>query len=118
MLMTVLLTVCFCSVAVCDERPPVDGRWGGGGLRSTTPIPARPAVAVEGNTVSIYLQDALSNLNVYIMDNNGIVFETVVSSNGSSNYTYDLPWTGQPGEYQILMVHGMYGHMGGHFTIE
>ncbi len=96
---------------------PVTGRWGTpGGVRFYTPAP--PEVSVNGSTVSIHFVSPLSGLTISISDGSGIIYQTVVSSNGNNNYTYDLPWTGQPGEYQILMIHGMYGHMGGHFTIE
>ncbi len=103
--------------AWADNRIPAEGEWEGkGGSRTFTPAP--PEASVEGNTVSIHFRSALSDLTVSIMDETGVIYETVISSHGNSNYTCELPWVGQPGNYHILMVHGTYGYLGGGFTIE
>ncbi len=114
---TLLLAIgcILCSIALWADQLPTTGKWGDSGLRSS--VPAAPEASIDGNTISIYFQDELADLTVYIMDNSGTVYQTVISSNGS-DYTCDLPWIGQPGNYQILMVHGYYGYQGGSFAIE
>lgn len=101
---------------VWGDNIPITGEWGTpGGLRSSVPAP--PEGSIEGNTLSIYFPSALANLSYCIMDMNGdVIYKETISSNGS-DYTYDSPWVGTPGSYQLLIIH-TYGHLGGAFCIE
>lgn len=97
---------------------PVDtsGRWDKTGLRSS--IPAAPEANIEGNTLSIYFADVLSGVTLIIMDAGGTPIHQEVISSYNSDYTYDVPWAGVPGSYQLLMTHASYGYLGGAFTIQ
>jgi hypothetical protein len=68
--MIALLSLLFSVHVYADEKQvDVEGEWGDEQTRSSAP--ERPAVSVNGNTLSIYLADALENLTVVIADGNG-----------------------------------------------
>jgi hypothetical protein len=97
-----------------DRNIPVEGEWGDERTRSF--VPERPAVSINGNTLSIYLADALENLTVVIADCNGsIVYQDCISSNGSG-YTHTIDVSGQPGSYTLVLSHSK-GVLSGEFLI-
>lgn len=102
--------------AIWADYIPTEGEWSKTGLRSS--IPAPPEANIDGNTLSIYFADVLTGVTLIIMDASGTPVHQEVISSYNSDYTYDVPWTGIPGNYQLLMTHASYGYMGGAFTIQ
>lgn len=91
----------------------VKGIWGDDRIR--TIIPQAPVVSLEGNVLSVYCVDTLSDLSIKIIDSNGIVVLdkcVAISSDESENITLN-----EPGTYEIILVH-VYGYLSGDFTIE
>lgn len=115
---TVLIIVgIWMSLIVWGDTISTKGQWGApGGLRSSVPAP--PEAGIVGNTLSIYFSDALSGVTLIIMDADGTPIHQEVISSYNSDYTYDVPWAGVPGSYQLLMTHASYGYLGGVFTIQ
>lgn len=102
---------------VCVQARVVEnvGTWGNDRIRSY--VPACPVVEINDNVLSIYLADALENLNIVVTDNNGnIVYQDCISSNGNG-YTHTIYLDEQPQGYTIEITH-FYGHLTGSFNVD
>lgn len=95
---------------------PTEGKWDEEYYRSVDTH--RPPVAsIEGNTLSLNFEDALSNLTVCVMNDKGVkVYEDMVSSEAGSTYSISLDGE-VGGQYQIVLLHQL-GHLTGNFTLE
>lgn len=107
--------------ALCLVHPlfgdniPTEGLWGDEYYRSVVPNP--PVTSIEGNTLSLNFEDALSNLTVCVMNDKGVkVYEDMVSSEAGSTYSISLDGE-VGGQYQIVLLHQL-GHLTGNFTLE
>ncbi len=67
--------------------------------------------------LSLSFEDALSNLTVCVMNDEGVkVYEDVVSSEAGGTYSFSLAGEAN-GQYQVVLLHRL-GHLTGSFTLE
>jgi len=112
---SVFITCLLASLCVFADPIPTEGSWGTKGLRTLTPAP--PSASIEGDTLSIYMADPLSNLTVKVTDSDGnIVYQECISSY-DNNFTYSVQLEVLSGEYHLTMIH-YYGTLCGTFEIE
>lgn len=110
-----LCTVLFMNVYsqnILGDNIHVKGTWGDNIIR--TIFPQAPVVSLEGDVLSVYCAETLSDLNIKIIDSNGVVVLdkcVAISSGESENITLNAP-----GTYEIILVH-VYGYLSGEFTI-
>lgn len=98
------------------DNIPIEGVWDDERYRSVDTH--RPPVAsIEGNILSLNFEDALFNLTVCVINDQGVkVYEDIVSSAAGSTYSISL--AGEVGgQYQIVLLHQL-GHLTGNFTLE
>ena len=95
---------------------PTEGAWDDERYRSVNTN--RPPVAsIEGDILSLSFEDALSNLTVCVMNDEGVkVYEDVVSSEAGGTYSFSLAGEAN-GQYQVVLLHRL-GHLTGSFTLE
>ncbi len=76
-----------------------------------------PVASIEGDILSLSFEDALSNLTVCVMNDEGVkVYEDVVSSEAGGTYSFSLAGEAN-GQYQVVLLHRL-GHLTGSFTLE
>lgn len=111
-----ILFALFLIQPVFGDVIPTEGAWDDEYYRSVDTH--RPPVAsIEGNTLSLNFEDALSNLTVCVMNDKGVkVYEDMVSSEAGSTYSISLDGE-VGGQYQIVLLHQL-GHLTGNFTLE
>lgn len=91
----------------------VKGKWGGNIIR--TIFPKAPEVSVDGNVLSVYCTDDISDLTIEVInaDGNVILEECVTISSGETvNFTLDEI----SGTYQVRLTHE-YGCLQGNFVL-
>ena len=111
-----LLAIFFSTINVyaAENEIPVGGTWGNERTRSS--VPTRPMITIDGTILSIYLADALENLDVVITKSNGaIVYQDCISSYGGG-YTHTIELSGQPECYMITLTHRL-GCINGGFCV-
>ena len=76
-----------------------------------------PELSIEGNVLGIYFADALTDLQVQILDARGnLLYVEMIS--GACGETYSIPLVGlAPGEYRVVLTH-KFGWISGMFTVE
>lgn len=109
----------FCVIlvqSVFGDIIPTEGAWDDERYRSVNTN--RPPVAsIEGDILSLSFEDALSNLTVCVMNDEGVkVYEDVVSSEAGGTYSFSLAGEAN-GQYQVVLLHRL-GHLTGSFTLE
>lgn len=111
-----ILFALFLTYPVSGDNIPTEGKWRDEYYRSTdAPLP--PVASIEGNTLSLNFEDALSNLTVCVMNDKGVkVYEDMVSSEAGSTYSISLDGE-VGGQYQIVLLHQL-GHLTGNFTLD
>jgi len=107
-------------VDVDETQVELDGRWPRKGLRSLVKeqIPsAPPSVYLGNNTLSIYMEDALQDLNITITNDDGdIVYQRSISTNQPKS-THSIALDNLPqGDYTIILQHQL-GELTGDFEI-
>jgi hypothetical protein len=109
----VFLLISFISIhAYAKEQIPVEGEWDNERIRSF--IPARPIVYISNNVLSVHLPDPLENLNIEIIDSNGlIVYQDCISSN-ESGYIHMIDLKSDC--YTIMITH-ILGYLSGSFSM-
>ena len=114
----ILVSLLLLPTPMFSDNVVVKGPFGKNKGRSLilTPVPP-PDVSVDNRLLSIYLEEALTNLVVIIADsNNNIVYQGNISTYiDGSTYTIslnDLP----EGDYTITFLHN-YGNLTGEFTL-
>lgn len=102
--------------SVFGDIIPTEGAWDDERYRSVNTN--RPSVAsIEGDILSLSFEDALSNLTVCVMNDEGVkVYEDVVSSEAGGTYSFSLAGEAN-GQYQVVLLHRL-GHLTGSFTLE
>lgn len=112
-----LFTLIFLMTSLFSFADNIDikGGWAKRGPRTVEP--AAPQASIEGDIITIFLQDALSNLSVTILDENGsVVYQDVISTNqGSYSTQISVPYPA--GDYLITFTHEL-GYLYGEFKIE
>lgn len=110
----IVLLSFFVSVNVyAKEKIPVKGDWGNEKKRPLTS--ACPVVYIDGNVLSIYLEDALLDLTVIITDNNGnIVYQNCISTTNNYETCYIL-LPSNVNSFQIQLIHHTYGYLIGYY---
>lgn len=96
-----------------SDNVHVKGKWGDDRIR--TVFPEVPQAFIDGNVLSVYCADALSDLTITVTDTEGniILKESVtVFSGGTVSFVLDET----PGTYQILLNHE-YGYLLGEFVL-
>lgn len=97
------------------DNIPTEGLWGDEYYRSVVATP--PVASIEGDILSLSFEDALSNLTVCVMNDEGVkVYEDVVSSEAGGTYSFSLAGEAN-GQYQVVLLHRL-GHLTGSFTLE
>lgn len=112
LILTILVTGMFPQIAL-SSSVHVKGRWGGNIIR--TIIPQEPRVSLDGNVLSVYCADALSNLTITVVDVEGnvILEECITISSGETvRFTLD----GTVGAYRVYLNHE-YGYLQGYFIL-
>ena len=102
--------------SVFGDIIPTEGAWDDERYRSVNTN--RPPVAsIEGDILSLSFEDALSNLTVCVMNDEGVkVYEDVVSSEAGGTYSFSLAGEAN-GQYKVVLLHRL-GHLTGSFTLE
>ena len=102
--------------SVFGDIIPTEGAWDDERYRSVNTN--RPPVAsIEGDILSLSFEDALSNLTVCVMNDEGVkVYEEVASSEAGGTYSFSLAGEAN-GQYQVVLLHRL-GHLTGSFTLE
>lgn len=110
--LVILMTGMFPQVALSDSVH-VKGRWGDDRIR--TIFPKAPEVSIDGNELSVYCVDVLSDLTITVIDAEGniILKECVTIPSGETvRFTLDEA----AGMYQICLDHA-YGSLQGTFVL-
>ena len=104
-----ILFALFLTNSVLGDNIPTEGKW------RDAPLP--PVASIEGDILSLSFEDALSNLTVCVMNDEGVkVYEDVVSSEAGGTYSFSLAGEAN-GQYQVVLLHRL-GHLTGSFTLE
>ena len=110
--------LCF-SLNLFADGVTVKGEWGKIRTRSLIFVqdPPPPIVYINNKVLSIYLEDAISNLSITITDSNGnTVYQDYISTN-QPQHTYSIMLNDLPeGNYSITLSHE-YGCLIGDFEI-
>ncbi len=111
-----ILFALFLTNSVLGDNIPTEGKWRDEYYRSAdAPLP--PVASIEGDILSLSFEDALSNLTVCVMNDEGVkVYEDVVSSEAGGTYSFSLAGEAN-GQYQVVLLHRL-GHLTGSFTLE
>ena len=97
------------------DNIPTEGIWDDYYSSVNTNRP--PVASIEGDILSLSFEDALSNLTVCVMNDEGVkVYEDVVSSEAGGTYSFSLAGEAN-GQYQVVLLHRL-GHLTGSFTLE
>ncbi len=114
-LFTLILFMTVSLSGYAQNSQPLKGSWGGKDFRSLAP--EAPKVFIDGDILSINLQDPLTNLSITIFDENGgIVYQDVITST-EINYTKYILLNYPMGNYRITFSHEL-GYLYGDIKIE
>ena len=96
---------------------PTEGQWNEVVYFRSVLTMRPPVASIEGDILSLSFEDALSNLTVCVMNDEGVkVYEDVVSSEAGGTYSFSLAGEAN-GQYQVVLLHRL-GHLTGSFTLE
>ena len=96
---------------------PTEGQWNEEDYYRSVHTNRPPVASIEGDILSLSFEDALSNLTVCVMNDEGVkVYEDVVSSEAGGTYSFSLAGEAN-GQYQVVLLHRL-GHLTGSFTLE
>lgn len=109
----ILLTGLFCSFVLYAKQIPTKGKWDDRGYRTFCSAP--PEANINGNIVSIYSPDLLSNLDIVISDNKGNVIYQQTLSFESGEVIY-LPVMFKEGDY-IIRISRFWRYLIGEFEV-
>jgi hypothetical protein len=103
-----------------DDFILLAGCWGGRVLKSASidgiQDPAQPSALFMQNVLSIYFTDAVSDLEVTVVDpRGGVVFQELIS--GGDNGIVSIPLEVRSGTYVLLLSQPFYGELTGKFSV-
>ena len=112
-----LLIIClgiFLPQVVLGDTVPTEGTWGKERYRSIIPNP--PTVSIDGNLLSIHFIDALDDLTVQVVNEQGaILYNEVVSGEAGECVSISLDQAGT-GCFYLVLEHRL-GQLTGDFII-
>lgn len=112
LIVTILMTGMFPHM-VLGDNVHVKGKWGDNIIRTISP--QAPEVSIDGNVLSVYCADALSDLTITVTDAEGNVIQkecVTISSGETVSFTLDET----VGTYQVHLSH-QYGYLLGDFVL-
>ena len=113
-----LLIIClgiFLPQVVLGDTVPTEGTWGKERYRSIIPNP--PTVSIDGNLLSIHFIDALDDLTVQVVNEQGaILYTEVVSGEAGECVSISLDQAGT-GCFYLVLEHRL-GQLTGDFIIQ
>lgn len=113
-----LLIIClgiFLPQVVLGDTVPTEGTWGKERYRSIIPNP--PTVSIDGNLLSIHFIDALDDLTVQVVNEQGaILYNEVVSGEAGECVSISLDQAGT-GCFYLVLEHSL-GQLTGDFIIQ
>lgn len=112
LILTILVMGVFPQTALSDDVH-VKGKWGDDRIR--TIFSEVPEAFIDGNVLSVYCADALSDLTITVTDTEGnIILKECVTVFSGGTVSFVLDET--PGTYQIHLNHE-YGYLLGEFVL-
>lgn len=113
-----LLIIClgiFLPQVVLGDTVPTEGTWGKERYRSIIPNP--PTVSIDGNLLSIHFIDALDDLTVQVVnEQGGILYNEVISGEAGECVSISLDQAGT-GCFYVVLEHRL-GQLTGDFIIQ
>ena len=114
-LLTLLMLFGFSPLSVYGDNVPTKGKWHDDYYRSVTPAP--PTVSIDGNLLSIHFIDALDDLTVQVVNEQGaILYNEVVSGEAGECVSISLDQAGT-GCFYVVLEHRL-GQLMGEFIIQ
>lgn len=105
----------FSPLSVYGDNVPTKGEWHDDYYRSVTPAP--PTVSIDGNLLSIHFIDALDDLIVQVVNEQGsILYNEVVSGEAGECVSISLDQAGT-GCFYLVLEHRL-GQLTGDFIIQ
>ena len=105
----------FSPLSVYGDNVPTKGEWHDDYYRSVTPAP--PTVFIDGNLLSIHFIDALDDLTVQVVnEQGGILYNEVVSGEAGECVSISLDQAGT-GCFYVVLEHRL-GQLTGDFIIQ
>ena len=105
----------FSPLSVYGDNVPTKGEWHDDYYRSVTPAP--PTVSIDGNLLSIHFIDALDDLTVQVVnEQGGILYNEVVSGEAGECVSISLDQAGT-GCFYVVLEHRL-GQLTGDFIIQ
>ena len=105
----------FSPLSVYGDNVPTKGKWHDDYYRSVTPAP--PTVFIDGNLLSIHFIDALDDLTVQVVNEQGaILYNEVVSGEAGECVSISLDQAGT-GCFYVVLEHRL-GQLTGDFIIQ
>lgn len=105
----------FSPLSVYGDNVPTKGEWHDDYYRSVTPAP--PTVSIDGNLLSIHFIDALDDLTVQVVNEQGaILYNEVVSGEAGECVSISLDQAGT-GCFYLVLEHRL-GLLTGDFIIQ
>ncbi|WP_439809357.1 DUF3244 domain-containing protein [Parabacteroides distasonis] len=105
----------FSPLSVYGDNVPTKGEWHDDYYRSVTPAP--PTVSIDGNLLSIHFIDALDDLTVQVVNEQGaILYNEVVSGEAGECVSISLDQAGT-GCFYVVLEHRL-GQLMGEFIIQ
>ncbi|HJA15120.1 MAG TPA: DUF3244 domain-containing protein [Candidatus Butyricimonas faecavium] len=102
-------------MSVYGDNVPTKGKWHDDYYRSVTPAP--PTVFIDGNLLSIHFIDALDDLTVQVVnEQGGILYNEVVSGEAGECVSISLDQAGT-GCFYVVLEHRL-GQLTGEFIIQ
>lgn len=112
LIVTILMTGMFPHM-VLGDNVHVKGKWGDNIIRTISP--QAPEVSIDGNVLSVYCADALSDLTITVTDAEGnVIQEECVTISSGETVSFTLDET--VGTYQVHLNH-QYGYLLGDFVL-
>lgn len=105
----------FSPLSVYGDNVPTKGEWHDDYYRSVTPAP--PTVSIDGNLLSIHFIDALDDLIVQVVNEQGsILYNEIVSGEAGECVSISLDQAGT-GCFYLVLEHRL-GQLTGDFIIQ
>ena len=105
----------FSPLSVYGDNVPTKGEWHDDYYRSVTPAP--PTLSIDGNLLSIHFIDALDDLTVQVVNEQGaILYNEVVSGEAGECVSISLDQAGT-GCFYLVLEHRL-GQLTGDFIIQ
>ena len=116
LLTLVIIFGAFLSVSLTyADNVPTHGEWDNERYRTITPAP--PSLSIDGNVLCVHFIDALADLSIRIISEQGVVLlEESISGNRSECVPIILDQAGA-GHYSIILEHKL-GWLMGEFVIQ